>query len=88
MDKFSKLIIGIGGHVVAIDKLSGDEIWRTKLKSSAFVTVYQSDTHVYAGVDGVLFCLDFSNGQILWQCELKGLGMGVIACAMPVSFTS
>jgi len=73
------VIIGIGGHAVAIDPGSGTEIWRTKLKGSSFVTVWQAEGRVYAGANGELFCLDESSGSILWRNPLKGLGMGVVA---------
>jgi len=73
------IIIGLGGHVAAIDPGSGAEIWRTKLKGSSFVTILQTDDHVYAGAGGELFCLDASSGSILWRNPLKGLGLGVVA---------
>lgn len=74
------IYIGIGGHVVAIHPQSGDEIWRTKLKSSAsFVTIMPSDGHIFAGAGGELFCLDARSGAIRWHNKLKGLGLGVIA---------
>ena len=73
------LIIGVGGHVVAIDPGTGDELWRTKLKSTAFVTVRETADRVYAGSNGELFCLDRARGNILWQNKLKGLGLGVVA---------
>ena len=73
------VLIGVGGHAVAIDPASGAEIWRTKLKGSGFVTVWQADGRVYAGANGELFCLDESSGSILWRNPLKGLGLGVVA---------
>ena len=73
------VLIGVGGHAVAIDPASGAEIWRTKLKGNSFVTVWQTDGRVYAGAGGELFCLDESTGSILWRNPLKGLGLGVVA---------
>ena len=73
------LLIGIGGHAVAIDRSTGTEIWRTKLKGSSFVTVSMSKGRVHAGAGGELFCLDASDGTLLWRNPLKGLGYGVIA---------
>jgi outer membrane protein assembly factor BamB len=70
--------IGIGGHVVSIDRATGVELWRTKLKGSDFVTVYDAGQYVYGGTSGVLFCLEASTGRILWKNELKGLGTGLI----------
>ncbi len=73
------LIIGVGGHAVAIDPATGAERWRTKLKGADIVTVWLADARIYAGAGGVLFCLDQATGHILWQNKLKGLGLGVIA---------
>jgi outer membrane protein assembly factor BamB len=72
-------IIGVGSHVVAVDPMSGDEAWRTKLKTSGFVTVSVSGNRVLAGAGGELFCLDRSTGEMIWRNKLKGLGLGVIA---------
>jgi outer membrane protein assembly factor BamB len=75
------LYIGIGGHVVAIERFSGREIWRCKLKSSNFVTVYADASGLYAGTAGELFSIDRATGQILWRNHLDGLGLSVISFA-------
>ncbi|HKS22770.1 MAG TPA: PQQ-binding-like beta-propeller repeat protein [Thermoanaerobaculia bacterium] len=72
------LYIGVGSHAVAIDRATGAELWRTKLKSSSFVTVYSDRDGLYAGAKGELFCLDRTTGSILWHNRLNGLGMNVI----------
>ncbi|MDP3775849.1 MAG: PQQ-binding-like beta-propeller repeat protein [Gemmatimonadales bacterium] len=74
------LIIGVGGHAVAIDHATGAELWRTKLKSNSYVTtVWSSAGRVYAGAAGELFCLDAHTGAVLWHNRLKGLGTGIVA---------
>jgi outer membrane protein assembly factor BamB len=73
------LFLGVGGHVVAIDAATGEELWRTKLKLSSFTTVWTDGQHVYAGSQGEVFCLDGATGRVLWQNRLKGLGRGVVA---------
>ncbi len=77
-DPSEPLYIGIGGHAVAIDRATGSELWRTKLKSSSFVTVYSDRGSLYAGAKGELFCLDRTTGRILWKNTLNGLGFNVI----------
>ncbi|MCC7054564.1 MAG: PQQ-binding-like beta-propeller repeat protein [Gemmatimonadaceae bacterium] len=77
--KSGPMVIGIGGHAVRIDASTGNEVWRTKLKTTSFTTVMVEDGRVYAGAGGELFCLDLRTGEILWRNKLKGLGMGVIA---------
>ncbi len=75
------LYIGIGGHAAAVDPTTGTELWRTKLKSSPFVTLQQEGARVFAGAGGELFCLDAATGSVLWRNRLKGLGTGLIAFA-------
>jgi outer membrane protein assembly factor BamB len=73
------LVIGIGSHVVAIRPSDGQEIWRTKLKMTSFVTVFADGDTVYAGAGGELFCLDGTSGVIRWRNKLKGLGSGLVS---------
>lgn len=72
------LYIGINGHVVAIDRATGAEIWRCKLKSSPYVTVHSDASGLYAGANGELFCIDRVTGSVVWQNGLQGLGYHLI----------
>jgi len=74
-----RLFLGVGGHVVAIDPVTGDEIWRTRLKSTTVTTVWSDGKRVYGGAQGELFGLDAASGNLLWHNKLKGLGMGIVA---------
>jgi outer membrane protein assembly factor BamB len=78
------LFIGVGGHVVAIDVATGEDLWRTKLKSNYITTVCPAGPRVFAGAGGELFCLDARTGEILWHNKLKGLGLGIVAFASSV----
>jgi outer membrane protein assembly factor BamB len=75
------LFIGIGGHVVALRPSDGQEIWRQKVKTATFMTVFSSGDVVFAGAGGELFCLDAASGQIRWRNRLKGLGNGLVSFA-------
>ncbi len=75
------LYIGIGSHVVAIRPSDGQEIWRSRLKLSSFVTVFVDGGTVFAGAGGELFCLDGATGAIRWRNKLKGLGSGLVSFA-------
>ncbi len=75
------LYIGIGGHVVALNSASGEEIWRCRLKGSSFITLSVQPNAIYAGAQGELFCIDPSAGSIRWRNRLKFLGTGLIAFA-------
>ena len=70
----NSLILGINGYVVAVDKATGDELWRTKLKSSSITVVSSDERQVYAAASGYLYCLNKQTGEKLWVNELKGLG--------------
>lgn len=74
-----RLIVGVGGHVVALSASDGTELWRTQLKGGDFVTVRSAGGRVFAGASGQLFCLDGETGQVLWRNKLKGLGLGLVS---------
>lgn len=74
--------VGICGTVLALDRSTGEEIWRTELKGSDFVNVALDGGQLLAAARGELFCLDAATGEILWNNPLKGLGWGL------ASFTS
>ena len=76
----SALYVGLGGHIVAIDTATGEELWRTKLKRGANdATVYQDGQYVYGAASGEVFCLDPATGDVRWNAKLKGLGTGLVA---------
>ncbi|HJU64814.1 MAG TPA: PQQ-binding-like beta-propeller repeat protein [Gemmatimonadaceae bacterium] len=77
--KHDRLYIGIKGHVVAIDRATGLEAWRAKLKGGGFVTLHREDRTLYAGTSGELYCIDADSGRILWHNPLKGMGLGLMA---------
>ena len=72
------LYLGIGGYAVAVNRLTGEEIWRRKLKNQTYVTIYSDGESVYAGCSGELFCLDPATGEIRWHNKLPRLGQGLI----------
>lgn len=72
----SQLYLGINGHVVCINKKTGEEIWKTKLKSSQLTNVCYEDGFVYAYSSGHLFCVNAQTGEIAWTNKLPGLGYG------------
>jgi outer membrane protein assembly factor BamB len=76
------LFIGVGGHALALDRATGMERWRTKLKgSTATVLLHRDGDQLYASASGELFCLDPGTGAIRWHNRLKGLGLGIVAMA-------
>jgi hypothetical protein len=74
--------VGLKASVVALDRRTGAEVWRTPLKggvgrSTTFVTLHRDGDILFAGVGGELFALDPKNGTLLWHNPLKGFGFGI-----------
>jgi outer membrane protein assembly factor BamB len=83
-----QLFIGSNGHVCAIDRATGQELWRTKLQQGMLKATHYADVSVivregtvYAGSQGHLFAINSENGQILWHNELPSLGYNDISLA-------
>ena len=86
----SLVYLGIRGRVVALNRMTGDEFWRTELKGSGFVQVARDQDYVYATTRGEIFCLKPDTGELVWNNPLKGLGMDLasIASDCPLNATS
>ena len=77
-----KLLLGIKGHAVCINKMTGEKIWSTKLKSASGVTnIFVEQESVFAYSGGHLFCLDLMTGNIKWENKLEGMGYGTCIMA-------
>lgn len=79
----SFIVIGIAGCAVALDRATGQEIWRTKLQGADFVNVAFLGDDLFAAAYGHLYCLDPATGEIRWKNPLKGLGYGLVTIAAP-----
>jgi outer membrane protein assembly factor BamB len=77
----SYLFIGIKGSVLAVDRATGEEIWKATLKGGDFVNVVLDGGQLFAGSKGRLYRLDPSTGQILWENGLAGMGWGLVSIA-------
>lgn len=77
------IYLGIKGAVIALNRSTGEEIWRTELKGSDFVNVILDDNQLYATTKGEIFCLDTQTGEALWHNKLTGMGLGLISIATP-----
>jgi outer membrane protein assembly factor BamB len=80
--------VGIKGTVVALDRRSGTEVWRTRLKGSGFACVFRDGDLLFATSNGEIFCLDPKTGTLLWHNPLKGLGLGLTSIAGELSTLS
>jgi outer membrane protein assembly factor BamB len=73
------VLTGIKGHVIALDKTTGREMWRTKLKRADFVNLLTDGNLVFAATSGEVYCLDGTTGSILWNNPMRGLGLGLVS---------
>ena len=75
------IYIGMKGAVMALERNTGKERWRTHLKSSHFVVVVLDGDLLIAHTKGELFGVDAKTGEILWKNGLEGMGYGYATVA-------
>ena len=80
------LYLGIKGHVLAVDRDTGEERWRTKLqgvtmRAHEFVHLHRDGDALFAAYSGEVFCLDPRSGTVRWHNKLSRLGTGVVGMA-------
>jgi hypothetical protein len=75
------IFIGIRGCAVALDRATGQEVWRTSLKGADFVTVALAGRDLLAASRGRVYCIEAASGTVRWQNELPGLGWGLVSIA-------
>lgn len=86
MSAMSQLVyVGMHGHVLALDRATGTERWRTRLKRSGFVHVTGGAERLLAACAGEVFMLDPYTGTVLWQNRMKGLGTGLVSLVDPAA---
>jgi outer membrane protein assembly factor BamB len=54
----SAIFLGIKGAVVALDRETGRQLWKTALRGKDFVNVMLDKDRVIAATKGEIFCLD------------------------------
>jgi outer membrane protein assembly factor BamB len=80
-DQRSFAYVGIKHCVVALDRETGNEMWRTDLHSSDYVTVFWDGTGLFAANSGEVWRLDPQTGATIWHNQMKGLGRGLVSLA-------
>jgi len=89
MNPSNYIFVGTNGQVAAVEKSTGQTLWKTKIKGgfitpgTSFVTLLVDGDKVFAHTSGELFCLDAASGQILWTNDLPQMGymLGSLATA-------
>ncbi len=79
MQTSKMVLLGVKGYIVALERNTGMEMWRTALKGGDFVNIVVRDDDIYASTKGEIFCLDPASGSIKWHNPLKGLGLGLVS---------
>ena len=79
--RFDPIYIGLQGAVLALDRDSGQIVWRTELKGRDFVNVALQNGDLFAASRGELYRLNPATGDILWRNTLAGLGWGIVTVA-------
>ncbi|HET7374312.1 MAG TPA: PQQ-binding-like beta-propeller repeat protein [Gemmatimonadaceae bacterium] len=75
------VFVGIRSSVIALDERTGDEVWRTELRSSDYVAVLWDGDSLFAANSGEVWRVDPETGNLLWHNELKGMGRGLVSLA-------
>ena len=78
------VFVGINGHAIALDRATGRDVWRARLKGH-FVNLVLFGEDLFATAQGEIFCLDPETGMIRWNNRLKGMGYGLATVAAPAA---
>ena len=69
------LYAGVGRTVVAMERLSGDRVWGTKLPfmGGHISMILPHEDRIYVGRRSSVSCLDRATGRFLWKRDLGEL---------------
>jgi outer membrane protein assembly factor BamB len=76
----SLVFVGIRGRVVALDRETGDEVWRVQFGSD-YLTVFWDGDALFAATAGEIWRLDPETGGLQWHNKMRGLGQGLVSLA-------
>jgi len=93
MNPSNYVFVATSGQVAAVDKSTGQILWKSRIKSgfvagSSFVTLLVDGNKVYAHTSGELYCLDAASGQILWTNDLPQMGFQLASLATTAAASS
>jgi outer membrane protein assembly factor BamB len=74
------LFVGIRGRVVALDRYTGDEVWRVQFGSD-YLTVFWDGEALFAATAGEIWRMEPDTGDLLWHNKMRGLGQGLVSLA-------
>jgi len=87
------VFVGAGGILCAIDRSTGDTVWKFKfparaLQSGGFVNLLVAGDLLFAHALGELHCIRAATGELLWTNPLAGMGYGLGSIAVEGQATS
>ncbi len=89
MKNTEMVFVGFNGNAAALDRGTGEIIWRwTAPKGAGYVSLLLDGDSLLAAVNGYTYCLDPRSGQQLWFNPMKGFGFGVTSIATATGHTS
>jgi outer membrane protein assembly factor BamB len=81
-DASSLIFVGFNSRVVALDRDSGDIVWKWKSPKGVGIPALLLDgDRLIVSIQGYTHCLDPVSGNQLWHNPLKGLGIGTACLA-------
>jgi outer membrane protein assembly factor BamB len=81
-DADSLVFVGFNSRVAALDRSSGELIWKWKCpRGSGFAALLLDGDRLIVSVQGYTYCLNPLNGELMWDNPLKGMGLGVACLA-------
>ncbi len=76
------VFVGFNSRVGALDRYSGELVWRWKCPCGRGYTALLLDgDRLIASVQGYTYCLDPLSGRTVWSNTMEGFGIGVPAIA-------
>ena len=69
---------GFNGRVAALDRQSGDIVWKWAApKGIQYVSLLLDGDRLVVSVNGYMYGLNPLTGELLWHNDMPGFGMGV-----------
>ena len=74
------LFLGTHGHVIALEKQTGETLWSVSLDKTGYdvVSIVYEDDTLFCASGGHAFALDPETGDTLWTNDLPGMGYGLV----------
>lgn len=71
------VFVGFNRYVAALDRYTGEKAWSWKSPHTGTPVLLLDGDRLIVSVNGYTFCLDPLFGQLVWQNDLPGMGVGI-----------